>query len=106
MIFYKTPTPGRTKERKILRCVQCDTEVPENLRENVAYFPSIFEITSVSDNDIGDFMRKYAEEGRKMSQPRKKLLSSYTSQKKNTDYSCAVALTSTGSRCYKITPLG
>ena len=60
--------------------VQCDNEVPENLRVNYANFPPIFKNTLVSKNDIGDLMKTYAEEGGIRSQPRKMLISSFTLQ--------------------------
>ena len=40
--------------------VQCDIEVPENLRELFANFPAIFKIKKVSRNDIGPFLKEYA----------------------------------------------
>ena len=43
-----------TKNGKLFGYVQGDIEVPENLRPNFANFPSIFKITLVSKNDIGD----------------------------------------------------
>ena len=61
-------------------CVQCDIEVPENLRANIANFPPIFKNTLVSKNDIGDLMKVYAEEERLLSQPRKMLISSFSLQ--------------------------
>ena len=69
-----------TKKGSLFGYVQCDIEVPENLRVNFANFPPIFKITLVSKNDIGDLMKTYAEEGGKMSQPRKMLISSFTLQ--------------------------
>ena len=58
--------------------VQCNIEVPENLRANFANFPPIFQNTLVSKNVIGDLMKTYAEEEGIMSQPRKMLISSFT----------------------------
>ena len=60
--------------------VQFDIELPENLRANFANFPPIFKNTFVSKNDIGDLMKTYAEEEGIMSQPRKRLISSFTLQ--------------------------
>ena len=60
--------------------VQCDIEVPENLRANIAKFPPIFKNTFVSKSDIGELMKNYAEEERLMSQPRKFLISSFSLQ--------------------------
>ena len=47
--------------------VQCDIEVPENLRANFANFPPIFKNTLVRKSDIGDLMKNYAEVGRILS---------------------------------------
>ena len=68
------------KKGKLFGYVQCDIEVPENLRANFANFPPIFKKTLVSKSDIGDLMKNYAEEERLLSQPRKMLISSFTLQ--------------------------
>ena len=68
------------KEGKLFGYVQCDIEVPENLRANFANFPPIFKSTLVSKSDIGDLMKNYAEEERILSQPQKMLISSFTLQ--------------------------
>ena len=66
------------KKGKLFGYVQCDIEVPENLRANFANFPPIFKNTLVSKNDIGDLMKNYAEEERLLSQPRKMLIFSFS----------------------------
>ena len=68
------------KKGSLIGYVQCDIEVPENLRVNFANFPPICKNTLVSKKDIGDLMKTLAEEGGKMSQPRKMLISSFTLQ--------------------------
>ena len=60
--------------------MQCDIEVPENLKGNFANFPPIFNNTLVSKSDIGDLMKNYAEEEKLLSQPRKMLISRFTLQ--------------------------
>ena len=70
------------KEGKLFGYVQCDIEVPENLRANFANFPPIFKNTLVSKRDIGDLMENYAEEEKLLSQRRKILISSFTLQKR------------------------
>ena len=60
--------------------MQCDIEVPENLRANFANFPPIFKYTLVNKSDIEDLMKNYAEEESFLSQPRKILTSSFTLQ--------------------------
>ena len=68
------------KEGKFFGYVQCDIEVPGNLRANFANCPPISKNTLVSKSDIGDLMKNYAEEERLLSQPRKMLISSFTLQ--------------------------
>ena len=68
------------KKGNLFGYVQCDIEVPENLRENFANFSPIFKNTFVSKNDIGDLMKTYAEEERIMSEPQKMLISSFKLQ--------------------------
>ena len=60
--------------------VQCDLEVPEDLRANFAKFPPLFKKTLVSKHDIGDYMKTYAEKERILSQPWKMLTSNFTLQ--------------------------
>ena len=55
--------PEGKKKRSLFGYVQCDIEVPENLRVNFANFPPILKNTLVSKNDFGDLMKTYAEEG-------------------------------------------
>ena len=52
------------KEGKLSGYVQCDIEVPENLRANFANFSPIFKNTLVNKSDIVDLMENYAEEER------------------------------------------
>ena len=68
------------KKGNLFGYVQCDIEVPENLRANFSNFPPIFKNTLVNKNDIGDLMKTYAEEEGIKSQPRKELISSFTLQ--------------------------
>ena len=57
--------------------VQCDIEVPEHLRDYFSNFPPIFKNTAVSDDDIGNLMKQYAEKENIMVQPRRMLISSF-----------------------------
>ena len=66
------------RKGNLLGYFQCDIEVPENLRGNFANFPPVFKNIFVSENDIGDLMKTYAEDGGIMSQPQKLLISSFT----------------------------
>ena len=62
---------------KLFGYVQCDIEVPEELRKNFANFPSGFKNTNVGRHDIGLLIKDYAEKEEVLCQPRKKLISSY-----------------------------
>ena len=62
---------------KLFGYVQCNIEVPEELKEKFANFPPIFKITNVGRHDIGSLMQDYAEEEGLLCQPRKMLISSY-----------------------------
>ena len=62
---------------KLFGYVQCDIEVPEELKKNVANFPPIFKNTNVGRHDIGSLMQEYAEKEGLLCQPRKMLISSY-----------------------------
>ena len=57
--------------------VQCDTEVPEHLRDYFSNFPPIFKNTAVSRDDIGNLMKQYAEKEDNILQPRRMLISSF-----------------------------
>ena len=65
------------KSKKLFGYVQCDIEVPANLRANFAKFPPVFKNTLVSKNDAGDLLKTYADEKGIMSQARKMLISSF-----------------------------
>ena len=71
---------GEIKEGKLFGYVQCDIEVPENLRSKFDNFIPKFKETLVSKSDIEDLTKNYAEEGRLLSQPQKKLISILTLQ--------------------------
>ena len=62
---------------KLFGYVQCDIEVPVELKEKFANFPPIFKNTNVGRHDIGSLMKDYAEKEGLLSQPRKMLISSY-----------------------------
>ena len=55
--------------------VQCDIEMPEELKEEIANFPPIFRNTNVGRHDIGSLMQDYAEKEGPLCQPRKMLIS-------------------------------
>ena len=57
--------------------VECDVRVPDNLREYFAEMQPVFKNTTVTRDDIGPFMRQYAEEHDIMSTPRRMLVGSF-----------------------------
>ena len=52
---------------KLFGYVQCDIEVPEELKKKVANFPPIFRNTNVARHDIGLLLNDYAEKRTSMS---------------------------------------
>ena len=57
--------------------VECDVRVPEHLQDHFAEMQPIFKNVTVSRDDIGPFMRQYAEENDIMSAPRRMLVGSF-----------------------------
>ena len=57
--------------------VECDVRVPDNLHEYFAEMQPVFKNTTVTRDDIGPFMRQYAEEHDIMSTPRRMLVGSF-----------------------------
>ena len=51
----------QTRSGKLFGYVQCDIEVPEELKKKNANFPPIFKNTNVGRHDIGSLMQDYAE---------------------------------------------
>ena len=62
---------------KLFGYIQCDIEVPEVLKKQLANFPPIFKNTKVGGHDIGSLMKDYAEKEGILCQPCKMLISSY-----------------------------
>ena len=61
--------------------VECDVRVPDNLREHFAEMQPIFKNTTVTRDDIGPYMRQYAEEHNILTKPRRMLVGSYRGDK-------------------------
>ena len=61
--------------------VECDVRVPEHLQDHFAEMQPIFKNTTVTRDDIGPFMRQYAEEHDIMSTPRRMFVGSYRGEK-------------------------
>ncbi len=67
----------QTRSGKLFSYVQCDIEVPDELKKNFANFLPIFKNTNVGRHDIGLLMNDHAEKEGLLCQPRKMLISSY-----------------------------
>ena len=61
--------------------VECDVRVPEKLQDYFSEMQPVFKNVSVTRDDIGPFMRQYAEEHDIMSAPRRMLEGSYRGDK-------------------------
>ena len=85
--------------------VQCDLEVPDELKSKFADFPPIFKNTEVSRNDIGEFMKNYASENKLLTQPQRMLISSFQLTNGIVITPLLNFYLSLGLRCTKITSL-
>ena len=61
--------------------IECDIRFPSELRAHFAEMQPIFKNATVTRDDIGPFMREYAEENDIMSTPRRMLVGSYHGKK-------------------------
>ena len=59
----------KIKNRSLFGYVQCDLIVPDELKPTFSNFPPIFKNIDVSRNDIGEYMKKYAEENDLLKNP-------------------------------------
>ena len=57
--------------------VECDIHVPEHLQDHFAEMQPVFKNVTVNRDDIGPFMRQYAEENDIMSAPRRMLVARF-----------------------------
>ena len=57
--------------------IECDIHVPPDLRKHFSEMQPIFKNVTVSRDDIGPYMRQYAEENDIMSAPRRMLVGSF-----------------------------
>ncbi|CAB4021097.1 Zinc finger and SCAN domain-containing 22, partial [Paramuricea clavata] len=69
------------KNDKLFGCVECDIHVPESLREYFKEMCPIFKNTEIRREDIGEFMKSYAEENNIMPRPRRSLIGSMIGKK-------------------------
>ena len=61
--------------------IECDIHVPEHLQDHFAEMQPVFKNVTVTRDDIGPFMRQYAEEHDIMSAPRPMLVGSFRGDK-------------------------
>ena len=61
--------------------VECDIHIPEHLQDHFAEMQPVFKNVTVTRDDIGPFMRQYAEENDIMSVPRRMLVGSFHGDK-------------------------
>ena len=61
--------------------IECDVRVPEHLQDHFAEMQPIFKNANVSRDDIGPYMRQYAEEHNILTKPRRMLVGSYRGDK-------------------------
>jgi len=61
--------------------IECDIHIPENLKETFSEMCPIFKNTEISRNDLGEYMKQFAEENELMKQPRRSLIGSFFGEK-------------------------
>ena len=69
------------RNETLFGCVECDIHVPDHLREKFSEMCPIFKNTAISRDDIGEFMKTYAEENDIMRRPRRSLIGSMIGEK-------------------------
>ena len=69
------------KETTLFGMVECNINVPEDLRSHFEEMTPIFKNTKVCLDDIGEPMKTYAEQNQLMFQPRRSLIGSYHGEK-------------------------
>ena len=72
---------SEVRNERLFGCVEGDIRVPEHLKEKFSEMCPIFKNTKISRNDIGDFMKAYAEEHGIMAEPRHSLIGSMKGEK-------------------------
>ena len=72
---------SEVRNERLFGCVEVDIRVPDHLKEKFSEMCPIFKNTEISRDDIGDFMKAYAEEHNIMAQPRRSLIGSMKGEK-------------------------
>lgn len=65
----------------LFEVVECDIRVPESLKEKFAEMCPIFKNTEISREDIGEYMKQFADENDIMPRPRRSLIGSLKGEK-------------------------
>ena len=68
-------------DESLFGVVECDVQVPDHLKPKFAEMCPIFKNTEISRNDIGEYMKAFAEEQNIMPQARRSLIGSYFGEK-------------------------
>ena len=68
--------------------VECDVRVPEELQDYFSEMQPVFKNASVTRDDIGPFMRQYAEEHDILSKPRVMLVGSFVVSRSCSQHHC------------------
>ena len=61
--------------------MEVDIRVPDHLKDKFSEMCPVFKITNISRDDMGDFMKNFAEENNIMAQPRRSLIGSMKGEK-------------------------
>ena len=81
----KIMSPARilseVRNERLFGCVEVDIRVQDHLKEKFSEMCPIFKNTEISRDDIGDFMKAYAEEHNIMAQPCRSLIGSMKGEK-------------------------
>ena len=80
-IMSEDEVKNAIRDKKLFGLVECDVEVPKEKREYFAEMTPIFKNVEVAREDVGDYMKAYAEEHGLLTQPRKTLVGSYYGKK-------------------------
>ena len=64
------------KDGSLFGLVECSIRVPDDMKDSFKEFPPLFKHANISINDIGPFMRSFAENNNFLKKPRKALISS------------------------------
>ena len=72
---------SEVRNERLFGCVEVDIRVPDHLKEKFSEMCPIFKNTEISRDDIGDFMKVYAEEHNIMTQPWRSLIGSMKGDK-------------------------